>query len=243
MNIIVPIGSTKFKEDGDKFQYPLPLIEVLGKTLIEYSLEGPMKIKDNTQFIFIIKEEDCNDYHFDRTLKLLIPNSKIVILKNQTQGAVCSILMAIDQMDLTKEALVLNYDQLIDFDFNVILNHFREIKSDGGLVTFKSVHPRWSYARIVNDKVMQTAEKVPISNFAIAGIYYFNKAIDLIESSYNVIRLDENYNSKFYTSSIFNQMILNGMNIDYYNIPNEVYHSFYSSQKVKELEYFLNQKK
>jgi NDP-sugar pyrophosphorylase family protein len=239
MNIIVPIASTKFKEEGDNFQYPLPLIEVLGKTLIEYALEAPMKIQGENKYIFIVKEEDCNQYHFDRTLKLLIPNSKVVILKNQTQGAVCSILMAIDDMNLDEEIMILNYDQLLDFDFNVIISDFRKKNADGGLVTFKSVHPRWSYARIVNEKVMQTAEKNPISNFAIAGIYYFKRASDMISAAFSVIRLDENYNAKYYTSSIFNQLILAGKEILYFNIPNEHYHSFYSSQKVKELEYFL----
>ena len=45
----------------------------------------------------------------------------VVILKNQTQGAVCSILMAIDHMNLDEEVMILNYDQLLDFDFNVII--------------------------------------------------------------------------------------------------------------------------
>lgn len=239
MNIIVPIASSIFKEEGDNFQYPLPLIEVLGKTLIEYSLEGPIKILGENRFIFIVKEEDCNQYHFDRTLKLLIPNSKVVILKNQTQGAVCSILMSIDHLKLDEEVMILNYDQLLDFDFNLILSHFRQKDADGGLVTFKSVHPRWSYARIVDEKVMQTAEKNPISNFAIAGIYYFKIASDMITAAFSVIRLDENFNSKYYTSSIFNQLILAGKEIAHFNIPNDRYYSFYSPQKIKEFEDFL----
>lgn len=243
MNIIIPIASPRFKDDSDSFQYPLPLIEVLGKTLIEYALESPFKIKGEKQFIFIVKEEDCNQYHFDRTLKLLIPDSKVVILKHQTQGAICSILMAIDQINLEDETLVINYDQLLDFDFNLILDDFRSKNADGGLVTFKSVHPRWSYARVIDGKVMQTAEKNPISNFAIAGIYYFKHASDMVKCAYNVIRLDENYQLKYYTSSIFNQMILSGLDIFYYNIPQEYYHSFYSTQKVKELEDFLKTKR
>lgn len=239
MNIIIPIASPKFKDESDSFQYPLPLIEVQGKTLIEYALEAPLKIKGKNLFVFILKEEDCNLYHFDRTLKLLIPDSKIVVLKNQTQGAICSILMGIDHFDLNEETLVINFDQLLDYDFNLFINDFRQKNADGGLVTFKSVHPRWSYVRIVNDKVMQTAEKNPISNHAIAGIYYFKRSSDMIEAAYNVIRLDDNYNDRYYTSSIYNQLILKGMSIYSHDIPNSLYHSFYSSQKVRELQDFL----
>ncbi len=241
MNIIIPIASPKFKDESDSFQYPLPLIEVHGKTLIEYALEAPLKIAGKKQFIFIVKEEDCNQYHFDRTLKLLIPDSKIVILKHQTQGAICSVLMAIDHFDLDDETLVINFDQLVDYDFNLFLNDFRQKDADGGLVTFRSVHPRWSFARIVDEKVMQTAEKNPISNHAIAGIYYFKKTSEMINAAYNVIRLDDNYKGRYYTSSIFNQLILKGMKIHYHSIPNSVYHSFYSSQKVRELEDFVKQ--
>ena len=243
MNIIIPIASQKFKDESDSFQYPLPLIEVQGKTLIEYALEAPLKIIGKRQFVFILKEDDCNLYHFDRTIRLLIPDSKIVVLKSQTQGAICSILMGIEHFDLNDETLVINFDQLLDYDFNLFINDFRQKNADGGLVTFKSVHPRWSYVRIVGEKVIQTAEKNPISNHAIAGIYYFKKSSDMIEAAYNVIRLDDNYNGSYYTSSIYNQLILNGMNIYNHNIPNSLYHSFYSSQKVRELEDFLRSSK
>jgi NDP-sugar pyrophosphorylase family protein len=239
MNIIIPIASPKFKDESDSLQYPLPLIEVQGKTLIEYALEAPLKIKGKNRFVFILKEEDCNLYHFDRSLRLLIPDSKIVVLKNQTRGAVCSILMGIDHFVLNDETLVINFDQLLDYDFNLFINDFRQKNADGGLVTFQSVHPRWSYVRIVDDKVMQTAEKNPISNHAIAGIYYFKRTSDMIEAAYNVIRHDDNYNEKYYTSSIYNQLILKGKSIYFHEIPNCLYHSFYSSQKVRELEDFL----
>jgi hypothetical protein len=63
----------------------------------------------------------------------------------------------------------------------------------------------------------------------------------MVNAAYNVIRVDDNYKERYYTSSIFNQLILNGMKIHYHSIPNSVYHSFYSSQKVRELEDFVKQ--
>lgn len=240
INVVIPIASKKLTDENDIFQYPLPLIEILGKTLIEYSLDGLKSLKEKINFIFILKEDDCNRYHFDNSLYLLIPDCTIVRLKETTQGAICSVLMTIDLLDKDAELIIVNYDQYIDHDLDIIIKYFRQENADGGLITFKSIHPRWSYAKVVGDNIIQTAEKNPISNFAIAGFYYYRKANYFIEAAYNVIRFDENYNDKFYTSSTFNQMILNNLIIKNYTIKNEDYHSFYSPQKVNEFRAFLN---
>lgn len=239
INIVIPIASNKFYDENEIFQYPLPLIEILGKSIIEYSLEGLKKIDDVVKFIFVLKEEDCNKYHFDNSLKLIIPDCSIVKLKSQTKGAVCSILMAIDLLDKDSEMLIINYDQFLDYKIDIIINNFRTHNADGGLLTFKSIHPRWSFARVIGDDVLETAEKNPISNFAIAGFYYFKKASDFIEGAFNIIRYDENYNNYFYTSSVFNQMILKNKVVKNYTIPLSAYYSFYSPQKIKEFEHFL----
>ena len=97
-----------------------------------------------------------------------------------------------------------------------------------------------SFVKIVNDLVVQTAEKNPISNHAIAGFYYFKNGIDFINGAFNVIRYDDNYNGNYFTSAVYNQLILAGKKIKTYQIQNDEYHSFYSIQKLKEFEEHLN---
>jgi dTDP-glucose pyrophosphorylase len=157
-------------------------------------------------------------------------------------GAVCSILMGIDNINLDEELIIVNSDQIIDCNYNNVLSEFRSKKVDGGVITFQSVHPRWSYARVIENKVIQTAEKNPISNIAIAGFYYFYKAKDFIDGSFNVIKYDDNYNDNYYTSSVYNQMILADKNVTFFPIQSEKYYSFYSSQKLKEFEEYLKNK-
>lgn len=240
INIILPIASNKLLDDNDKFQYPLPLVEIKGKSLIEYSLEGLKTLGDDVKYIFILNEDDCNKYHFDNTLRLLKPNCEIIKVNGSTSGAICSVLMAIDVIDSNSECLILNYDQYIDHDLFTIINKFRNLKADGGIVTFNSVHPRWSYARVLDDTVLETAEKNPISNYALAGFYYFKNSNDFINAAFNVIKYDDNYNGKYYTSSVFNQMILKNLSVKNILIEKNKYHSFYSSQKVKEFENYLD---
>ena len=240
INIVIPISAKSKINSEDYFNYPLPLIDIYGKSLIEYSLQTFDSINDKIKFTFILREEDCENYNFDNSLKLLKPDSNIVRLKNTTQGAICSILMTLNLLNDTDELIVANYDQLINANLQAIINKFRSEDADGGLITFNSIHPRWSYARVINDNdIIQTAEKNPISNYAIAGFYYFKKFNFFKEASFDVIRNNENYQGKFFTSSTFNQMVLKSLKIKNYTISNNEYFSFYSEDKLKEFKEFL----
>ncbi len=240
IQIILPIASIKNLND-DSFLFPIPLIDIKGKLLIQHVIENLNTINDEKKYFFIINEEDCNKYHIDNTFKQLVDKYEIVILKKPTKGSICSILMAIDLIDFNAETIIVNSDQYLNINFNNVLDLFRNTKKDGGVILFNSLHPRWSYARIEDDLVVETAEKNPISNNAIAGFYYFKKSIFFIESAYKVILYDVNYENRYFTSSVFNQMILDNYKVGYSIIPSNSYFSFYSPDKIKEFVIYLNQ--
>ena len=127
LKIILPLaGSSElFQKAG--FPYPKPLIEIKGKPMIEWVIESTKSLNVPNQIIFIIKEEDSNIYHLDNTLKLLDSNCKIVKLKNNTKGGLCSVLMAIDDIDDEDSILVLNSDQIIDENLSKIYD-FQQVK-------------------------------------------------------------------------------------------------------------------
>ncbi|WP_256011171.1 glycosyltransferase family 2 protein [Desertivirga xinjiangensis] len=239
INIVIPLAASKLDDDNENFLYPLPLVDIQGRALIEYLLENLNKIDDEKRFIFVLKQSDCKRFHLDNTLRQLVNSSTFIRINGQTKGAVCSILLSIDNIEKSDELIIVNSDQVIDVDYNIVLNKFRTVNADGGLITFPSVHPRWSFVRLDNHVVVETAEKNPISNKAIAGFYYFKKAIDFIEGAFDVIKFDDNVLGNYYTSSVYNQMILNGKKIETFEIPKDAYHSFYSPQKIKEFEEFL----
>ncbi len=239
INIVIPMAGIKpFNEDA-KNQYPLPLIEIQGKPLIQYVMDNLNTLNEEKQFIFILSESDCNKYHIDNTLRQLSNNCLFIPLKNKTKGAVCSVLMAIDIIDPHSELLIVNSDQVIEIDYNKVLAYFRNMKTDGGVISFNSVHPRWSFIRTEKELVTETTEKNPISNQAIAGFYYFKKGVDFTNASFQAIYHDANLEGNYYTSSVFNEMILENKKIVHYPIDNNCYHSFYSPQKLREFEEFL----
>ena len=208
MNIILPLAGLSNFDNNNNF-YPLPLREIYGKPLIQYVVENLLTIEGDNRFIYILKEEDCLKFHLDNTLKLLTPNSEVVVLKSETFGAVCSILMAVDRVNKDDDTIIVNADQVFDINLNLIINQLRDERSDAGLITFESVHPRWSYVMCdKNNNVLQAQEKNPISRFAIAGFYYFKSFNDFIESAFEAIEIEDYYNNKLYTSALINQMIL-----------------------------------
>jgi NDP-sugar pyrophosphorylase family protein len=236
LKIIIPLGGSSDLFSSAGYYYPKPLIEVKGIPMIEMVLQNPLKITENKKFIFIVKEEDCSKFHLDNTLKILVNDATIIKIKNETKGGLCSVLMAIDEIQEEDELLILNGDQIVDHNFSEILDYWKSKYADAGLVTFKSVHPRWSYARVIGNIVLQTAEKNPISNNAIAGIYYFKNAKLFFDSSFLVIKNDVQLDGKYFISSVINEYVLKNKSVIPFNIETSAYHLFYSPQVLQEFE-------
>lgn len=236
LNIVIPIsGSSKFFPAED-YIFPQPLIEINGRMMIEHVIDNLKSISMPHRFIFILKNKDIQQFHLDDILNLLTANQAVIIgLEQQTKGAACSVLMAIDYIDSEEALLIVNSDQVIQTDFDKCFHAFNEY--DGGTLYFNSAHPRWSYVRLNQEHlIIETAEKRPISNHAIAGLYYFARGQDFIESAKRMIKKDTQINGNFYIAPTFNEMVLMNKQLKAIALEKQNYHSFYSPQKIHEYE-------
>ena len=238
INILIPLGGKSTFFDALEYQYPKPLIEINGKPMIQLIIENYNSLKEDKKFIFVVKKGDCAKFHIDDIIQLLTNNnSKIIKISENTKGAACSALMAIEELDNNYELIIANGDQILDVDFGAVVKHFREANSDAGVITFNSVHPKWSYIRLDSEGiVVETAEKRPISPHAIAGFYYFKKSQEFIQAAYGSISKDANVDGQYYIAPTLNELILENKKIGFYKIENGAYHSFYSPKKVEEFE-------
>jgi NDP-sugar pyrophosphorylase family protein len=237
LNILIPM-SGKNTFDGSEYQYPKPLIEINGKPLIELVIECLEQIKEEKRFIFIVNAEDCQRYNLDSVLQLITNQKAIIIqLEKETKGAVCSALMAIDYIKNNDPLLISNSDHIFEYDLNRVITEFNKKDVDVGTACFDSVHPKWSFVRLDNkNKIVETAEKRPLSRNAIAGLYFFRNGVDFISAAMTAIEKDAHVNDQFYISSTLNELVLAGKNMEAYIIPNSTYHNFYSPHKIKEYE-------
>jgi NDP-sugar pyrophosphorylase family protein len=240
LQIVIPLaGGNQFFE-AEEYVYPKPLVEIGSKLMIQWVIDNYSAIIDeNVKVIFVTKEPECTKFNIDYTIKLLCAQSKILKLEKDTKGAVFTVLMALDEIDLNAPLIIANGDQFIDTDIHEVLKYFKKEEADAGVICFNAVHPKWSYIRVENNIVIETAEKKPISNKAIAGFYYFAKAALFLESAAKAIQNDRSVNGIFYISLLMNELILLHKKVSYYEIETAKYHSFYSPKKIEEFKQTL----
>lgn len=232
INVLIPaMGESNFFKD---YYYPKFMLEIDGKTVLERVIENYDALADK-HMIFLLKQEECNQFHVDASIRILTGNqSSVIVLKNNTKGALCTCLLAVGKINSSEPLLIANSDQVIDVDYAEVIRHFEERGLDAGVVTFPSIHPRWSYVRMENDFVVEAAEKRPLSNRAIAGLYYYHKGSDFVEAAKKAILKSSTQEGKFYISSSLNELILSNKKIGCFEITKDQYHSFYSPDKIKE---------
>jgi len=236
MNVVVPmVGTSQFFDDA-QYKFPKPLIEVSGKTMIELFFENFKEIDKDINYIFIVNKDDCRKFHLDNILNILTSEKcEIIKIGSPTKGAACSVLMAIESINNNTPLIIANSDQYLDISINNALIALE--KYDAGVITFKSIHPRWSFVKL-NEKneVIETAEKKPISNEAIAGFYYFSSGEMFVHAAMEMIKKDSSVNNLYYISPVYNELILTSKKLGVYHIESKNYHTFYNPQKIKEYE-------
>lgn len=223
MQILFLMGATTLKTEDS---YPIYLSEVNNEVILEKQINYCKKLEPRN-YIFCLKKEDIHQFHIDSILDQIVPNSQIIAVNGETKGALCTGLLAMEYIDTDEELILMAIDDFIDDPTLDILNFFRKQNADVGLVSFNSVYPRYSFARLdEHEKVIEVSEKNPITHNALVSFYYFKKGIEFVESALNVIRKDTAITGQFYLSQAVNEMILKQKNVVMHRVPNEKFHSF-----------------
>ncbi len=211
MNVLIPMAGagSRFAQAG--YTFPKPLIEVNGKPMIQVVVEN-LNIEAN--YTFIVQKEHYEKYSLQYLLNLISPNCNIVQVDGLTEGAACTTLLAKSFIDNDNPLLIANSDQFIEWNSNECLYAFNADGIDGGILTFKNSHPKWSFARIGDDGfVAEVAEKRPISDNASIGIYYWGKGCDYVKYAEQMIQKNVRINNEFYVCPVFNEAITDGKKI------------------------------
>lgn len=222
INIVIPMAGsgTPFKDAG--YIFPKPLIDISGKTMIEIVINN-LRPSSPHHFIFICQKEMSEKYDLYNILKNATNNKfTMVQINGKTEGAACTVLTAAQYINNNEELVIANGDQYIDADINEFISQARKDSKDGVIMTFRSSHPKWSYARIdQRGKVLETAEKRVISENATVGIYYFKKGSDFVSGAQSMIHKNIRHNNEFYVCPVFNELIISGKNIYTHNIESD----------------------
>lgn len=239
MNILFLMGGDNLQNTNDNF--PIYMTEINQKMILEILMDF-IKSINLSRAIFCIKDEDIKNFYLDEIIKRKIENAIIININGKTKGAVCTALLASEFIDNAEELLILAINDFTDKNWQNIVDYFRTKNADCGIVSFNSIHPRYSFAKLdESGEVIEITEKKPSSNNALASFYYFRKGKEYIECSQNVIRKDVTIKDSFYISQVINEMILKQKKIGLYKIDNSEFHPLKTEAQLA--QYILELKK
>ncbi len=205
LRIVVPMAGEGKSYQRAGFTFPKPLVDVLGKPMIQWVVEN---MNTEGKFVFIVLKEHFEKYSLNYLLNLIAPGCEIIQLNEPTQGAAISVLEAQHLFNDQDPVVVVNSDQLIKWNSNEFFYAMAADECDGGIVTFESTHPKWSFVKTGKEGfVTETAEKKPISNQATAGVYYFKQGSELIKYAKQMIDSNVKTNNEYFVCPIYSEYI------------------------------------
>ena len=206
LNVLIPMAGAGSRFEQAGYTFPKPLIDVKGKPMIQVVIEN---LNMDANYIFVVQKAHREKYNLDTMLSLITPGCKIVETNGVTEGAACTTLLAKEYINNDSPLFFANSDQFVEWDSNEFMYKMNETNVDGGIVTFKATHPKWSFAKVNSETglVTEVAEKNPISDDATVGYYYWKRGSDFVNYAEDMIDKNIRINNEFYVCPVFNQAI------------------------------------
>jgi HAD superfamily hydrolase (TIGR01509 family) len=236
MNVLIPMAGAGSRFEKAGYTFPKPLIEVEGKPMIQLVTDN---LNIHARHIYIVQKEHYEKYNLKQLLNLITPGCEIVQVEGITEGAACTTLLAKQFIDNDEPLIIANSDQYIEWNSNEFMYSMTADAVDGGILTFKATHPKWSFVRLDEDGfVAEVAEKNPISDIATVGVYYWRKGSDYVKYAEEMIMYNIRTNNEFYVAPVFNQAMMDEKKIKIFPIQ-----KMWGIGTPEDLEVFLNRDK
>jgi dTDP-glucose pyrophosphorylase len=218
INIVIPMSGRgqRFVDAG--YKLPKPFIPVNGKPMIQQVIENLwLPLKEPYKLIFLCLSDFLKEHgdKFKSIVEQYNNDFEIIEVKEVTEGAACTVLLSEHLINNNDELVIANCDQLVEdraFLYHSI-SHFRQKKSDGGIICFLNDSPKWSYCRLSGEKIIEVIEKQVISNIATIGVYYYKKGSDFVEAAKRMISNNDRVKNEFYVCPVYNYLIADNKTI------------------------------
>jgi hypothetical protein len=225
MLIVIPMAgqSSRFLHEG--FTLPKYMLYAGNRSLFNLSVSSFSNYFKSCSFLFIARNSYNTDLFIQEEVKLLgIEKYQTVILDKPTRGQAETVLIGLEKAIINSEEpiTIFNIDTFrFGFQFPSKIYEW-----DGFLEVFYGHGLNWSYAKTENDistKVIETTEKIPISNFCSTGLYYFRTAKIFKESClFNNSTNSNETKPELYIAPLYNYLIQKGLNIHIHLIDREL---------------------
>jgi RpiB/LacA/LacB family sugar-phosphate isomerase len=211
--LLIPIAGfgSRFVDAG--FTTPKQMLIPTGQSLSCLEISLASVSLEKFEPIFIIRKAQAEAGFIQFIERVTNHSAKTLTISNPTRGSVETCL-ALDELlgegDADRRLFIFTMD--VAFEPILTGKEFGDVY-DGGVLTFKSNSANYSYAKHDGNLVLQTEEKVPISNSALVGIYYFKSGKNFIRYAREFIENGQTRNGEYYLAPLYNLLISDGKKI------------------------------
>ena len=206
VHLIMPMGGAGSRFFKNGFVIPKPLIKLNGKPFLYWATHSIIDYIEVEDIIFVVLQEHIDNFKIDAEIKKYFPNAKIEVIPEILNGALLTCMYGTKNIN-DDNPIIFN-----DCDHAFICNEFAEFckkaefeNIDGGLLSFMSNEPKYSYLQIdETGNIVNTVEKKVVSDYAICGAYYF-KNKEIFETCSKEYLTKCQY-SEFFVSGVYNIM-------------------------------------
>lgn len=203
---------SRFAEVG--FTAPKPLIDVRGKPMYAWAMDSlPLSLAQRV--IFICLAEHLTDRALEQDIRTRYAafDPVIVPLDKVTEGQACTVLEARRWIDSDDPLIIYNADT---YCRTLLAERLPTLSPTvaGLLSVFQAPGDKWSFARTdEHGRVVETAEKRRISEWATTGLYHFTRGRDFVKHAQAMIDANERERNEFYVAPVYNRLIQAGLEI------------------------------
>jgi NDP-sugar pyrophosphorylase family protein len=224
---LIPLAGrgSRFSKVG--YTEPKPLISVSGKPMI---VQAANSLPNSQNHIFVTLQEHLNNYHLEKTLKTEYVNSKVVAIKEVTEGQAITCRLGLEGVDAQSSLLVAATDNGIIYNHTKYEQLIKDINVDAIIFTFrnnvssKNNPEMYGWVRVGDsDNATGVSVKFPISDepyndHAIVGTFWFKKVEYFNKALEKLIVKDIRVNGEYYVDSVMGELIELGLNVKVFNV-------------------------
>lgn len=200
---------SRFQQAG--YAQPKFLIEVAGKSLLEWSLSS-LPIAAGDRVIVAALAEHERDYQISAHIRKLLPlikDLRFSWIDQITDGQASTASLAASHFPLGCPLSIANIDTA--FSAPKLRQDLESGTADGWLGSFSSNEPKFSFAKVDGSGwVTEVQEKVVISSHALSGLYTFRSGEDFLDAYHSARKLDLRVKGEFYIAPLYNLLMQKG---------------------------------
>jgi len=196
---------SRFEASG--FDVPRNWISFQTKPILLWSIESHRGPGEGATVAVLM------EYEADRwaSCKSMTGPTRAKFLSKETQGALCTALMAVDEIDLTLPLVIAPGDSYLSNGIGVYVERFIDSGATAGTIVFESDDEIYSYVRVSDHgEIFEVTEKQPLSKWATSGVFLFRSGKDFLDAAEWVLKTNSNHKGQFFVSSALNYFLVQG---------------------------------